>query len=136
MTASMGGLRGASRRQGLQTANRHERLDEDGGQDPERSQTIVDGAIVFPRILNAVYGQPHRSARLAESMRSVDEPAASLVDPDLQSRSARIGDDIGVAVPIDVSDEEPQDEVSSLQPQRSSPVGETHVELGQFGADA
>src|SRR4051794_22498889 len=104
------------------------------GQDHEQPYWIVDGAFLLRCALDGADRRMKRRS-IPPPARSAGEPATAPVDPDLQSRPARVGDKIGMPVAIDVGDYELKNEVPCLKPERFTPAGETHGKFRRYCSD-
>lgn len=111
---------------------------------PDEQQTVgVVQAVVNAERLNAVDGRSRSMRRNAgaprmQMMVSPGEEPAPFVDPDLKAGLPCVGDEIRVAVAIEVRDDEPDDRIGCVQllplARRGKPDGELARAAGDLDA--
>jgi hypothetical protein len=76
--------------------SRDHRISNPRWQNSQEAVGIVQGAVVFVEYLNPGYDSPGvmRAQRVRRTRRSKREAAASIVDPEIQARLTRLGDDV------------------------------------------
>jgi hypothetical protein len=99
---------------------------------------IVERLVVFPKPLDTAHDRfdTVRSQRTWPHMwRSKREAASPLVNPEEQTRVASLGNDVGIAVAIDVGNDESDDEIVCAQIQGTACPGKPQREHSRAAAD-
>jgi hypothetical protein len=110
----MGKLRGWCVRGERNRSIGHRRLAERRRQDGQKPVGIVQRTGVVVKNLEAAYDSSRmmRAQCMGSGMRqSKREPAASFVHPESETGLPSLGDDVRIAVPIDIRNDNPQDEI-------------------------
>ena len=95
------------------------------GPDNKEPRRIVEHAVVPPHRLDAAYGVSKavgeaKTVSLQRARTRREEEPASLIDPDLQSRSSGTADQIRIAVAIHIRDHELDKEIARGHPLRAA----------------